>query len=128
MLVGVASTSSSSSMYSSACSSVILRAGLRMMFSSEPVVRMLLSFLALVHRLGGVDEKGGALLEVVHGVGVGAAAGVADHDAVRAARHLAAGRGVLVEVVVHDRGALRRGEHARPQADQAAGGDGELQV
>ena len=48
MLCGVASTSSSSSMYSSACSSVILRAGLRMMFSSLLVVRMLVSFLAVV--------------------------------------------------------------------------------
>ena len=36
--------------------------------------------------------------------------------------------GVLVEVVVHDRRALRGGQHARPQADQAAGGDRELQV
>src|SRR5205823_11859617 len=45
---GVASTSSSSSMYSSACSRVILRGGLRMMFSSRLVVRMLVSCFAVV--------------------------------------------------------------------------------
>ena len=51
------STSSSSSMYSSACSSVILRGGLRKMFSSLPVVRMLVSFLAVV---GLTDEEANA--------------------------------------------------------------------
>src|SRR5581483_2240911 len=79
-------------------------------------------------RVAGGDEHHAAVLEIVQGVGVGGAGDVADHDAVRSARHLAALGGVFVEVVVHDRLALRGGKHAGAQADQATGGDGELQV
>src|SRR5262249_18373567 len=47
-LAGVTSTSSSSSMNSSACSSENLIGGVRMMFSSEPAARMLVSCLPFV--------------------------------------------------------------------------------
>src|SRR5918992_1058242 len=48
MFFGVTSMSSSSSMYSRAYSSVISRGGSRMMFSSDAVVRMLVSFFSFV--------------------------------------------------------------------------------
>ena len=52
----------------------------------------------------------------------------ADHDAVAPAGDLPLERAVVVEVVVHDRLALRGAHQPGAQADQAAGGDREFEV
>ena len=147
ILEGVISTSSSDSMYSSAISSVSSRGGLSRTFLSEPEARMLVSFFSLqgltdhvvaagvlgddhplIDLVARLDEHRSALLEIIEGEGDDLAAYQADHHAVGPAGDVALGGLIVVEVVVHDRLALRGAHQAVPQADQAAGGDQEFEV
>ena len=117
------------------------------MFRSLPEARMLVSFFSLrrvdghvaraavladdhafVDLVAGADEHLGPLLQAVQAEGHRLAGDHRDQHAVGPAGNLALHRLVALEAVVHDRRPLRGVQQPRPQADQAAGGDRELDV
>ena len=117
------------------------------MFLSVPLARMLVSFFSLVgltdmsslaavladdHAfvdfVAGGDEQLGPLLQRVEAVGDDAAGDHRDQHAVGPLGDVAFQRAVVLEAMVNDGGALRGVEEPRAQADQAAGGDRELDV
>src|SRR5208282_3202934 len=138
---GVTSSSSSSSIHSSAASSVGMRAGDSRIASSWPDARMLLSFFSrhtltgkfaddhpLVNRLAGSDEEYPALLQMEDRVRRGDALAIGNHRAVGARANRARPRRVAVEQRIHQAVAAGAFEKAAAKADQAARGNVVLQA
>ena len=147
MASGVTSMSSSSSMNSSASSSVSCRGGSSLMFSSDDVVRMFVSFFSLltftsmssvrtfsptimpaVDGVAGADEHRRALLEVEEREAHGHALAVRHQHAPRASPELAGPRAPRVEVVVQDPLAAGVGQELGAVAEEPARRDAEAEA
>ena len=92
------------------------------------LARVLADYLSFVNGVHRRDEEASAVLELVDRVGIGRARLARDDRTVGAHLDLADPRFEVLQTVRHDRLARRGGEHVRPQADDAARGNVELQT